>query len=109
MGADERFGLNKGVRLMGPVQLDNGDAFAPLDFAYESYGELNADKSNAVLICHALTMDQYVASTHPLTGKDGWWVNMVGPGKPVDTDLYCVICINVLGSCMGSRPPSSRR
>ncbi|NJM51562.1 MAG: homoserine O-acetyltransferase [Sphingomonadales bacterium] len=107
MGADERFGLNKGVRLMGPVQLDNGNAFAPLDFAYECYGDLNADKSNAVLICHALTMDQYVASAHPVTGKDGWWVNMVGPGKPIDTGRYCVICINVLGSCMGSSGPAS--
>ncbi|MEE9433019.1 MAG: homoserine O-acetyltransferase [Sphingorhabdus sp.] len=105
--ADDRFGLDKGVRLMGPVRLDSGAEFAPLDFAYETYGELNGDKSNAILICHALTMDQYVASPHPGTGKPGWWVNMVGPGKPVDTSRYCVICINVLGSCLGSSGPAS--
>jgi homoserine O-acetyltransferase/O-succinyltransferase len=107
MNDDQRFGLNKGIRLLGPVRLDSGAEFAPVDFAYESYGTLNADKSNAVLICHALTGDQYVASTHPLTGKPGWWRNMVGPGKPIDTDRYCVICINVMGSCLGSSGPAS--
>ncbi len=104
---DARFGLDRKIRLMGPVQLDSGTQFAPLDFAYETYGDLNADASNAVLICHALTMDQYVASQHPLTGKPGWWTNMVGGGKPIDTDKYCVICINVLGSCLGSSGPAS--
>ncbi len=107
MNEDQRFGLNKGIRLLGPVRLDSGAEFAPVDFAYESYGELNADKSNAILICHALTGDQYVASTHPLTGKPGWWRNMVGPGKPIDTDRYCVICVNVMGSCLGSSGPAS--
>jgi homoserine O-acetyltransferase len=92
---------------LGPVPLDSGAELAPVDLAYESYGTLNADKSNAVLICHALTMDQYVASRHPLTGKPGWWINMVGPGKPIDTDRFCVICINVLGSCLGSSGPAS--
>jgi homoserine O-acetyltransferase/O-succinyltransferase len=104
---DERFGLNKGVRLMGPVQLESGAIFAPLDFAYETYGELNADKSNAVLICHALTGDQFVASTHPMTGKPGWWTRMVGEGKPIDPLRHCIICINVMGSCMGSSGPAS--
>jgi homoserine O-acetyltransferase/O-succinyltransferase len=107
MQEDARFGLDRKIRLMGPVQLDSGLQFAPLDFAYETYGTLNADKSNALLICHALTGDQYVASQHPLTNKPGWWVSMVGPGKPVDTDRYCVICINVLGSCLGSSGPAS--
>ncbi len=107
MQDDARFGLDRKIRLMGPVQLDSGAQFAPLDFAYETYGDLNADASNAVLICHALTMDQYVASTHPLTGKPGWWNNMVGAGKPIDTDRFCVICINVLGSCLGSSGPLS--
>ncbi len=107
MQDDARFGLDRKIRLMGPVQLDSGAQFAPLDFAYETYGDLNADASNAVLICHALTMDQYVASTHPLTGKPGWWNNMVGAGKPIDTDRYCVICVNVLGSCLGSSGPLS--
>jgi homoserine O-acetyltransferase/O-succinyltransferase len=107
MQDDARFGLDRKIRLMGPVQLDSGVQFAPLDFAYETYGTLNEDASNAVLICHALTGDQYVASVHPLTKKPGWWVSMVGPGKPIDTGRYCVICINVLGSCLGSSGPAS--
>ncbi len=107
MSDELKFGLNKTVRLLGPVKLDSGAEFAPVDFAYETYGMLNADRSNAILICHALTMDQYVASTHPLTGKPGWWRNMVGPGKPIDTDRYCVICINVMGSCLGSSGPAT--
>jgi homoserine O-acetyltransferase len=73
--------------------------------AYQTYGGLNADKSNAILICHALTGDQYVAETHPITGKPGWWEMMVGPGKPIDTDRFFVICANVIGGCMGSSGP----
>jgi homoserine O-acetyltransferase/O-succinyltransferase len=107
MNDDVRFGLNKRVQLLGPVQLDSGATFAPLDFAYETYGALNADKSNAILICHALTGDQYVASTHPMTGKPGWWTRMVGAGKPIDPARHCIICINVMGSCMGSSGPAS--
>lgn len=107
MSADDRFGLNKGIRLMGPVKLDSGAELVPVDFAYETYGELNEARDNALLICHALTMDHYVASTHPVTGKPGWWENMVGPGKPIDTDRFCVICINALGSCLGSSGPAS--
>lgn len=107
MGEDGRFGLDRRTKLLGPVRLDSGTSFAPVEFAYETYGRLNADKSNAILICHALTMDQYVASEHPVTGKPGWWLNMVGPGKPVDTGRYCVVCVNVLGSCMGSSGPAS--
>ena len=104
---DERFGLDRKIRLLGPVRLDSGTEFAPVDFAYESYGALNAEKSNAILVCHALTMDHYVAGTNPVTGKGGWWLNMVGPGKPIDTDRFCVICINVMGGCMGSSGPAS--
>jgi homoserine O-acetyltransferase len=89
------------------VRLDSGAEFAPVDIAYETYGALNADKSNAILICHALTGDQYVASTHPMTGKDGWWTRMVGPGKPIDPARHCIISINVMGSCMGSSGPAS--
>jgi homoserine O-acetyltransferase/O-succinyltransferase len=107
MNDDVRFGLNKRVQLLGPVQLDSGATFAPLDFAYETYGMLNTDKSNAILICHALTGDQYVASTHPMTGKPGWWTRMVGVGKPIDPARHCIICINVMGSCMGSSGPAS--
>ena len=107
MHGDERFGRDKRVRLLGPVRLDSGAEFAPVDFAYETYGALNADRSNAILICHALTGDQYVASTHPVTGKDGWWTRMVGPGKPIDPERHCIISINVMGSCMGSSGPAS--
>ena len=107
MDGDSRFGLDRKIRLLGPVKLDSGAEFAPVDFAYETYGILNADKSNAILICHALTGDQYVASKHPITGKDGWWVRMVGPSKPIDPARYFIISINVMGSCMGSSGPAS--
>ncbi len=107
MADDARFGLDRTVQLTVPLALDSGAELSPLHIAYESYGELNAEASNAVLICHALTGDQYVASTHPVTGKDGWWLRMVGPGKPIDTDRYCVICANVIGSCLGSSGPAS--
>jgi homoserine O-acetyltransferase/O-succinyltransferase len=72
---------------------------------YQTYGALNADKSNAILVCHALTGDQYVADTHPITGKPGWWTSLVGPGKVVDTDRYFVICSNILGGCLGTSGP----
>lgn len=104
---DQRFGLNRKATLSGPLRLDNGRSLDPVEIAYESYGTLDTDRCNAVLICHALTGDQYVASTHPVTGKPGWWARMVGPGKPIDTDRYCVICANVIGSCMGSSGPAS--
>jgi homoserine O-acetyltransferase/O-succinyltransferase len=77
--------------------------------AYRTYGALNADRSNAVLICHALTLDQYVAEQHPITDKPGWWDAVVGPGLPVDTNRFFVICPNVLGGCMGSTGPLSNR
>ena len=89
------------------LPLDSGQVLSGVEIAYETYGELAGDKSNAILICHALTGDQYVASTHPVTGKPGWWERMVGPGKPIDTDRYHVICANVIGSCMGSTGPAS--
>ena len=90
-----------------PLQLDCGVALAPFSLAYQSYGTLNEEKSNVVLVCHALTGDQHVASTHPLTGKPGWWETMVGPGKPVDTNRFFVICVNHVGGCMGSTGPMS--
>ncbi|MEM8724476.1 MAG: homoserine O-acetyltransferase [Pseudomonadota bacterium] len=89
------------------LPLDCGEALPDVEIAYETYGELSADRSNVVLICHALTGDQYVASTHPVTGKPGWWERMVGPSKPIDTDRFHVICANVIGSCMGSTGPAS--
>lgn len=88
-----------------PLQLECGAQVSDIPLAYQTYGTLNADKSNAILICHALTGDQYVCGTHPVTGKSGWWDRMVGAGKPIDTDKYFVICSNVLGGCMGSFGP----
>ncbi len=90
-----------------PLRLACDQLLAPISIAYETYGTLNADKSNAVLVCHALTGDQYVASEHPVTGKPGWWSTIVGPGKPIDTDRFFVICPNILGGCMGSTGPAS--
>jgi homoserine O-acetyltransferase/O-succinyltransferase len=92
-----------------PLTLESGATLAPVQIAYQTYGTLNAAKTNAVLICHALTGDQHVASDNPVTGKPGWWVSMVGPGKPVDTDRFFVICANVIGGCMGSTGPASLR
>ncbi|MDM7957262.1 homoserine O-acetyltransferase [Blastomonas sp.] len=105
--SDARFGLDRRVTLLGPLRLDCGAALAPVEIAYETYGSLNAAKSNAVLICHALTGDQYVASTHPVTGKPGWWMRLVGPEKPVDPARDFIICANVIGSCMGSSGPAT--
>src|SRR5882757_2961533 len=88
-----------------PLVLDSGKALSPLRIAYMTYGTLNEARSNAVLICHALSGDQFVASTHPVTGKPGWWSYAVGPGKPIDTDRFFVICANVVGGCMGTTGP----
>ena len=95
------------LTLPGSLPLDGGGELTRVELAFETYGELNADRSNAILLCHALTGDQYVASPHPITGKPGWWERMVGPGKPIDTDRFHVICANVIGSCMGSTGPAS--
>ncbi len=88
-----------------PLRLDCGIELGPFNVAYTTYGRLNADKSNAILICHALTGDQHVANTHPVTGKPGWWLTLVGPGKVIDTDRFFVVCANVIGGCMGSSGP----
>ena len=90
-----------------PLPLDSGGALTPLTIAYQTYGTLDREKSNAVLVCHALTGDQHVANVHPVTGKPGWWTAMVGPGKPIDTDRFFVICSNVVGGCLGSTGPAS--
>jgi homoserine O-acetyltransferase len=90
-----------------PLLLASGQTLSPLTIAYETYGALNADRSNAVLVCHALTGDQFVASVNPATGRPAWWPRVVGPGKPIDTNRFFVICTNVLGGCMGSTGPSS--
>src|ERR1700742_4967942 len=84
------------------LALDCGRELASWTMAYTTYGTLNAARSNAVLVCHALTGDQFVASDNPVTGKPGWWPLMVGPGLPIDTDRFFVICTNVVGGCMGT-------
>src|SRR5215211_238965 len=96
-----RFGPDKPLRLDASVEL------APFQIAYQTYGTLNAERSNTVLICHALTGDQHVANIHPITQKSGWWETMVGPGRPIDTERFFVICPNVIGACMGSTGPAS--
>lgn len=88
-----------------PLMLDSGVELGCFRLAYQTYGTLNADRSNAVLVCHALTGDHFVAEKHPVTGKPGWWNLMVGPGKPIDTDRFFVICSNVIGGCLGSEGP----
>ncbi|MGD9541968.1 MAG: homoserine O-acetyltransferase [Methylocystis sp.] len=90
-----------------PLLTDGGGRIAPLAIAYETYGALNAARTNAILLCHALTGDQYAAGVNPVTGKPGWWEAMVGPGKPFDTDRYFLICSNVVGGCLGTTGPSS--
>jgi len=91
-----------------PLSLDAGRTLSPFTVAYMTYGTLNPAKSNAVMVCHALTGDQFAASSHPVTGKRGWWDVMIGPGKPIDTDRFFVICPNVIGGCMGSTGPADR-
>ncbi|WP_244635344.1 homoserine O-acetyltransferase [Methylosinus sp. C49] len=90
-----------------PLLTDGGGCVAPLTIAYQTYGELNAQRSNAILLCHALTGDQHAANVHPLTGKPGWWDVMVGPGKPFDTERYFIVSSNVVGGCLGTSGPSS--
>ncbi|MDO8296268.1 MAG: homoserine O-acetyltransferase [Caulobacter sp.] len=90
-----------------PLRLDSGGRIEGLEIAWASYGRLNADRSNAVLICHALTLDQHVAATHPVTGKPGWWTRLVGPGKPLDPARHFILCANVVGGCQGSTGPGS--
>jgi homoserine O-acetyltransferase len=100
-GGTHRFPADK------PLRLDSGAQLAPLEIAYKTYGALNADKSNAVLVCHALTGDQHLASVHPVTGKPGWWDRYVGPGLPLDPARHFIICTNALGGCMGTTGPAS--
>ncbi len=90
-----------------PLRLDCGHELAPFQIAYQTYGELNPATTNAVLFSPALTGDQHVANRHPVTGAEGWWKTMIGPGRPIDTDRFFVICQNVVGACMGTTGPAS--
>ena len=87
--------------------LKSGIKLGPVTLAYETYGQLNKDKSNAILVFHALTGDAHAAGFHPGDKKPGWWDGMIGAGRAFDTDKYFVICVNVLGSCKGSTGPAS--
>ncbi|MCZ6838288.1 MAG: homoserine O-acetyltransferase, partial [Alphaproteobacteria bacterium] len=88
-----------------PLALVSGQRLGPFTVAYQNYGSLNANRSNAILVCHALSGDQFAIDPHPITGKPGWWETVIGSGLPIDTDRYFVICINVLGGCMGTAGP----
>lgn len=90
------------------LQLESGRLLGPIRLAYETYGKLNADRSNAVLVTHAWTGDAHAAGRHAEDDrKPGWWDDMIGPGKVLDTDRYFVVCSNVIGSCKGSTGPAS--
>ncbi|GFZ83661.1 homoserine O-acetyltransferase [Elstera cyanobacteriorum] len=93
------------IRFDAPLPLDSGQTLAPFSLGVTTYGTLNESRSNAVLICHALTGDQYVAQKHPVTGREGWWSLLVGPGKILDPARYFIVCSNVIGGCMGSTGP----
>ncbi|MFV0430551.1 MAG: homoserine O-acetyltransferase [Alphaproteobacteria bacterium] len=93
--------------LTKPLKLKSGKEINDIRIAWTAVGKLNAQKDNAILICHALTGDQFVASENPITGKQGWWNTLVGPNKVIDTNKYYVICSNVLGGCMGTTGPAS--
>jgi homoserine O-acetyltransferase len=90
-----------------PLRLDSGARLQGLEIAWRSFGRLNADRSNAVLICHALTLDQNAAGTHPVSGKPGWWTRLIGPGRPLDPAHWFILCSNVVGGCNGSTGPGS--
>ena len=95
------------LRLTRPLVLESRARLEGVEIAYRSWGRLNADKTNAVLICHALTGDQHAAGTHPVSGRPGWWDRLIGPGKPLDPERWFIVCANVIGGCMGSTGPSS--
>ena len=96
----------KKINVSKPLKLDCGKTVKGFPLAYETYGKLNENKDNAILVFHALTGDQFVAEINPVTNKEGWWVTAVGPEKAINTNKYFVICANVIGGCMGSWGPS---
>ncbi|HSK26625.1 MAG TPA: homoserine O-acetyltransferase [Jiangellales bacterium] len=90
-----------------PLRLASGRTLAPVEVAYETYGELSPRADNAVVVCHALTGDAHAAGHHGDPARRGWWDTLIGPGKPVDTDRFFVVCANLLGGCQGTTGPSS--
>ena len=97
----------KYLNISEPIELDSGETLDEVTIAYETYGELNKEKSNAILICHALTGDAHAAGWHEGDKKPGWWEIVIGPGKALDSEKYFIICSNVLGGCKGTTGPSS--
>jgi homoserine O-acetyltransferase len=97
----------KKIIIKKPLILDCGKIINNYPIAYETYGTLNEKRDNAILTFHALTGDQFVSGTNPITNKSGWWSYAVGPGKAIDTKKFFVICANVIGGCMGSYGPDS--
>jgi homoserine O-acetyltransferase len=99
--------LQKHVRFYEPLQLESGQSLSPITVAYEVYGKLNEQKSNAILIFHALTGDSHLARHSEEDHEEGWWEPLVGPGKVFDTEKYYIICSNVLGGCQGTTGPAT--
>ena len=97
----------KNIIIDKPLKLDCGQTINNYSLAYETYGSLNENKDNAILIFHALTGDQFVSGINPITKKEGWWSYAVGSNKAIDTDKYFVICANVISGCLGSFGPSN--
>lgn len=97
----------KHVYIETPLCLDSGVVLDSYNISYTTYGTLNTDKTNAVMVLHSLTGDQYVTDINPITKKLGWWHQVVGKNRPIDTDQYFVICANILGGCMGTEGPKS--
>ena len=97
----------KTIDIKKPLQLESGQILDNFIIAYETFGTLNKNKDNAILVFHALSGDQFATGINPITGKDGWWVTAIGPDKAVDTNKYFIICANVLGGCMGTSGPTS--
>ena len=103
---NSEYQFSPSITLDQELVLQSGVSLKNVKLAYQTYGKLNSEKSNTILICHALTGDQFVSGKHPITGKNGWWNELVGPGKVIDTNIYFVICTNILGGCMGSSGPN---
>jgi homoserine acetyltransferase len=97
----------KTVDFKKPLQLESGQILDSFTVAYETFGTLNKNKDNAILVFHALSGDQFATGINPITNKEGWWVTAIGPNKAVDTNKYFIICANVLGGCMGTSGPTS--
>ena len=101
--------VDKIQKTYGPIDmlLEGGQKLQNVIITYNTWGKLNKNRSNAILICHALSGDQYAAGINPVTKKEGWWQNMIGANRILDTNKYFIICPNVLGGCMGTTGPSS--